>query len=119
MERFAKRKIKIFDYLNCYRVFYIEDNGNKYYIGDFRTKNIDFIANDIKTVWMKEMKRESEFYLVEVEVEEFMHTPVVNSKGELRIFSTKEDCYKFIFEHSYSGMSYKYEIREKENESDV
>lgn len=117
MERFAKRKIKIFDYLNNYRVFYCEDNGNKYYIGDYNTKNIDFIANDIKNVWMKEMKRQSEFYLVEVE--EFMHTPVVNSKGEIKIFSTKEDCYKFIFEHSYQGMSFKYEIREKENESDV
>ena len=117
MERFAKRKIKIFDYLNCYRVFYIEDNGNKYYIGDYNIKNIDFIANDIKNVWMKEMKRQSSFYLVEVD--EFMHTPVVNSKGEIKIFSTKEDCYKFIFEHSYSGMSFKYEIREKENESDV
>lgn len=112
MERFAKRKIKIFDYLNNYRVFYCEDNGNKYYIGDYNTKNIDFIANDIKNVWMKEMKRQSEFYLVEVE--KFLNVPVADSKGKIKIFATKEDCYKFIFEHSYTGMSFHYEIREVE-----
>lgn len=117
MERFAKRKIKIFDYLNCYRVFYIEDNGNKYYIGDYNTKNIDFIANDIKTVWMKDMKREGKFYLVEVE--EFMNTPVTDSKGSVKIFTTKEDCYKFIFNHSYTGMSFHYEIRDLNHESNV
>ena len=88
-----------------------------YYVGDYRTKNIDFIANDIKTVWMKEMKRESKFYLVEVE--QFMVHPVVNSKGERKMFSTKEDCYKFIFEHSYTGMSFKYEIKELTDESNV
>lgn len=117
MERFAKRKIMICDYLNNYRVFYCEDSGNMYYIGDYNTKNIDFIANDIKTVWMKEMKRKSEFYLVEVE--EFFQKPVINLKGKIKIFSTKEDCYKFIFEHSYQGMSFKYEIREVDNESNV
>ena len=47
-KRFAKRKIKIFDYVNCYRVFYIEDDGTKYFVGDYHTMNIDFIANDIK-----------------------------------------------------------------------
>lgn len=117
MERFAKRKIKIFDYLNCYRVFYCEDNGHKYHVGDYHTKNIDFIANDIKTVWMKDMKRAGKFYLVQKE--EKSSDAIVDSEGKLKIFCTKEDCYNFIFAHSYTGMSFKYEIKELEDESDV
>ena len=35
-ERFNKKNVLFYDYLNCYRVFYKFNDGNRYYLGDFR-----------------------------------------------------------------------------------
>ena len=111
MERFAKRKIKIFDYLNCYRVFYIEDSGKKYFVGDYNTKNIDYIAHDVK-IWYDKRKRKGMYHVVCVDG--LLHEPVTTSNGYVKYFETINAAEEWIDKHSYSGMSFKYEVIDDE-----
>lgn len=111
MERFAKRKIKIFDYLNCYRVFYVEDSGKKYFVGDYNTKNIDFISNDVK-IWYNKRKRKGMYHVVSVDGP--LHEPVTTTDGYVKYFETINDAEDWIDKHSYAGMSFKYEVIDDE-----
>lgn len=111
MERFAKRKIKIFDYLNCYRVFYIEDSGKKYFVGDYNTKNIDFISMDVKN-WYNKRKRKGMYHVVSVDGP--LQEPVTTSDGYVKYFDTINDAEDWIDKHSYTVMSFKYEVIDDE-----
>ena len=57
-KRFAKRKIRTFKHPDgrSTRVFYIEDDGTKYFVGDYATSNLDFIAQDIKNKFKEIIK---------------------------------------------------------------
>lgn len=113
MERFAKRKIKIFDYLNCYRVFYVEDSGKKYFVGDYNTKNIDFIANDVK-IWYNKRKQKGKYHIVEVNGS---YVPVTDIYHQIIYFDTYNDADDWIYDHThppYAGMP-KYEVVTDEN----
>lgn len=111
MERFAKRKIKIFDYLNSYRVFYVEDSGKKYCVGDYNTKNIDVIAHYVK-IWYDKRKRKGMYHVVSVDG--VLHEPVTTSDGYVKYFDTINDAEEWIDKHSYAGMSFKYEVIDDE-----
>lgn len=107
MERFAKRKIKIFDYLNCYRVFYCEDSGKKYFVGDYNTKNIDFISHDVK-IWYDKRKKKGKYHIVTND--NGLRSAVTDSKGHIKYFETINAADEWIDKHSYKGMSFKYEV---------
>ena len=108
MERFAKRKIKIFDYLNCYRVFYVDDSGKQYFVGDYNTKNIDYIALDVKR-WYKRREEKGMYHIVSVNGR--LHTPVTLPDGQVRYFETFAGAEEFIdkLKHQY-GSSIKYVV---------
>lgn len=112
MERFAKRKIKIFDYLNCYRVFYVEDSGKKYFVGDYHTKNIDIVARYVKA-WYDKRKKKGLYHVVSVDG--FLHEPVTTTDGFIIYFETIKAAEEWIDRHSYAGMSFKYEVVEDES----
>ena len=113
MERFAKRKIKIFDYLNCYRVFYVEDSGKKYFVGDYNTKNIDYIAHDVK-IWYDKRRKKGKYHIVSVDG--VLREAITNVKGQIRYFETINDAEEWLdtYKHHY-GSSIKYEVVEDEN----
>lgn len=111
MERFAKRKIKIFDYLNCYRVFYVEDSGKKYFVGDYNTKSPDVIANYVRN-WYNKRKRKGMYHVVSVDGP--LHEPVTRADGHVKYFETINDAEDWIDKHSYAGMSFKYEVIDDE-----
>ena len=112
MERFAKRKIKIFDYLNCYRVFYVEDSGKKFFVGDYNTKNSDFIAHDVK-IWYDKRKKKGKYHIVAVDG--VLRSPVTYTDGRIKYFDTINDADDWIDGHKYAGMSFKYEVITDEN----
>lgn len=107
MERFAKRKIKIFDYLNCYRVFYCEDSGKKYFVGDYNTKNIDFIEHDVK-LWYDKRKKKGKYHIIAVDG--VLRSPVTYTDGRIKYFDTINDADDWIDKNKYAGMSFKYEV---------
>ena len=55
MEKFAKRKVKIFDMGTYSRVFFCEDSGSKFFVGDYAIKDKDYITRDVKQ-WHEKMK---------------------------------------------------------------
>ena len=107
MERFAKRKIKIFDYLNCYRVFYCEDSGKNYFVGDYNTKNIDYIAHNVK-IWYDKRKKPCKCHVVTND--NGLISAVTDSKGHIKYFETINAADEWIDLHKYAGMSFKYEV---------
>ncbi|MBR6646964.1 MAG: hypothetical protein IKL09_05545 [Clostridia bacterium] len=114
MERFARRKIKVFDYLNCYRVFYCEDSGKKYFVGDYNTKNIDFIAHDVK-LWYDKRKKKGKYHIVTVDLG--LRSPVTDTKEHIKYFETINDADDWIDKHIYAGLSFKYEVVADENDN--
>lgn len=114
MERFAKRKILVFDYLNCYRVFYKEDSGKKYFVCDVRTKSPDFIALEVKK-WYDNRKRKGKFYVVLKDG--MLRDVITDSHGKKKYFETINDAEEWIDGRSYKGMSYSFEVLEEKDES--
>lgn len=112
MERFAKRKIKIFKYLNFYRVFYSEDSGKNYFVGDYSTNHIDFIANEVK-IWYDKRKKQCKCHVVTND--NGLRSAVTDSKGHIKYFETIKDADEWIDSHKYAGMSFKYEVVTDEN----
>ena len=103
MERFAKRKIKIFDYLNCYRVFYVEDSGRKYFVGDYRTKNMDYIAHDVK-LWYDSRRKKGKYHVV---CSNGSYVPVTDTNHQIIYFDTYNDAADWVYDHThppYAGM---------------
>ena len=114
MERFAKRKIKIFKYLNYYRVFYSEDSGKNYFVGDYSTNHIDFIANEVK-IWYDKRKKKGKYHIVAVDG--VLRSPVTYTDGRIKYFDTINAADDWIDGHKYAGMSFKYEVVTDENEN--
>ena len=115
MERFAKRKIKIFDYLNYYKVFYLEDSGRQYFLGDYNTKNIDFIASDAKK-WYDERRKKGRYHIVE----NGSYIPVTDTDHQIIYFDTYNDADDWIYNNTkqlYAPCNPEYKVVKDESNS--
>ena len=116
MERYAKRKLKMFPAvdlgIDVVRVFFCEDSGRKHHLADFpRSYSPEMIYEKSKEAYQKlkeENTSEGRFKIIRCERK--YNESVVDSKGHIRFWKTKEDAMSWIEKNSYAGMSFDYVI---------
>ena len=124
MERFAKRKIKILparDDLtgqDMVRVFFCGDDKRNFHLADYpRSYSPEMIYEKAKKTYLK-LKEEntSEGRFKIVKCESLVKEAVVDSKGHIKFFNTREEAMNWIEKNSYKGMSFDYVIVKEDEE---
>ena len=118
MERFAKRKIKILparDDLtgqDMVRVFFCGDDKRNFHLADYpRCYSPEVIYENAKKAYLKlkeENTSEGRFKIVKCELKH--KESVVDTKGHIKFWKTREEAMSWIEQHSYKGMSFDYVI---------
>ena len=121
MERFAKRKLMILparDDLtgeNMVRVFFCGDDKRNFHLADYpRCYSPEVIYEKAKEKYMQ-LKKENttigKFKVVRCET--LYKEAVVDSKGHIKFWDTREAAMDWIEKNSYKGMSFDYVIVEE------
>lgn len=117
MERFAKRKLMILDSreMGMVRVFFCGDDKRNFHLADYpRTYSPEMIYEKAKEKYMQ-LKKENttigKFKVVRCELQ--YKEAVVDSKGHIKFWETREAAMDWIEKNSYKGMSFDYVIVEE------
>ena len=121
MERFAKRKIKILparDDLtgqDMVRVFFCGDDKRNFHLADYpRCYSPEMIYENAKAAYQKLKEQNTtvgKFKVVKCETK--YRESVVDSKGHIKFWETREAAMDWIEKNSYDGMSFDYVIVEE------